>query len=111
MRSASTFATVLLAITTLAGPALAFDVQNSSGSSAGGSANLAPDASAPGVSLDMDLRAQLGLPEEKTKSSLEPKSGLQFGGGVFSGSGRINTSTMGYDESPWVAPRKPAGRD
>jgi len=110
MRSASTFAAVLLAIVTLASPALAFDVQNGGGTT-GGSANLAPDASAPGVSLDMDLRAQLGLPEEKTKSSLEPKSGLQFGGGVYSGSGRINTTTMGYDESPWVAPRRPAGRD
>ena len=81
------------------------------GAPASGSANLAPDASAPGVSLDMDLRAQLGLPEEKTKSSLTPKSGLSFGGGVFSGSANVNTSTMGYDESPWVAPRRPAGRD
>lgn len=110
MRTASTYAAVLLAITTLASPVLAFDVQNGGGAPAGGSANLAPDVSAPGVSLDMDLRAQLGLPEEKTKSSLTPKSGLSFGGGVFSG-GAVNTSTMGYDESPWVAARRPAGRD
>lgn len=111
MRSAPTFAAVLLALTTLASPVLAFDVQNGGGAPAGGSANLAPDVAAPGVSLDMDLRAQLGLPEEKTKSSLTPKSGLSFGGGVFSGSSNLNTTTMGYDESPWVAPRKPAGRD
>ena len=110
MRSASTIAAVLLAVAAVAPPALAFDVQNGGGASAGGAANLAPDVAAPGVSLDTDLRAQLGLPEDKTKS-METKSGLQFGGSVFSGSGAVNTSTMGYDESPWVAPRRPAGRD
>lgn len=112
MRSAATIA-VLLAVAMLATPALAFDVQNGGGAPAsGGSANLAPDAaSSAGVSLDMDLRAQLGLPEDKTKGLPETKSGLQFGGGVFSGAGNVNTTTMGYDESPWVAPRKPAGRE
>ncbi len=109
MRSVPIYAAVLLAV--LASPVLAFDVQNGGGSAAGGSANLAPDAAVPGVSLDMDLRAQLGLPEEKTKSSLTPQSGLTFGGGVFSGARGLNTTTMGYDESPWVAPRKPAGRE
>jgi hypothetical protein len=109
MRSATKFAAVLLAVT-LATPALAFDVQNSGPSAGGGSANLAPDAAA-GVSLDTDLKAQLGLSDEKNKNSLDGKSGLQFGGGVFSGSGQLNTTTMGYDESPWVAPRRPAGRD
>lgn len=109
MRSASTFA-VLLAFAMLATPALAFDVQNGGGTS-GSSANLAPDAAAPGVSLDMDLRQQLGLGEDKT-AGMGSKSGLQFGGGVFSGSGSaVNTTTMGYDERPWVAPRRPAGRD
>jgi hypothetical protein len=110
MRSTAKLAAVLLAFV-FGTPAMAFDVQNSGGApGSSGSANLAPDAAA-GVSLDTDLRAQLGLPEEKTKNSLDGKSGLQFGGGVFSGSGRLNTTTMGYDESPWVAPRKPAGRD
>ncbi|MFA5901303.1 MAG: hypothetical protein WC829_19550 [Hyphomicrobium sp.] len=108
MRSATTCA-VLLAIATLATPALAFDVQNSGGTP-GSSANLAPDASAPGVSLDMDLRSQLGLGEDKT-AGMASKSGLQFGGSVFSGSGNVNTTTMGYDERPWVAPRRPPGRD
>jgi hypothetical protein len=110
MRSAAKVAAVLLAIA-LGTPASAFDVQNSGGTPGStGSANLAPDAAA-GVSLDTDLKAQLGLSDEKTKNSLDGKSGLQFGGGVFSGSGQLNTTTMGYDESPWVAPRKPAGRD
>ena len=110
MRSAPTFAAVLLAVTMLASPVLAFDVQNGGGAPpSGGSSNLAPDAA--GVDLDMDLKAQLGLPEEKTKSSLATKSGLSFSGGVFGGQGNLNTTTMGYDESPWVAPRKPAGRD
>lgn len=112
MRSAPTFAAVLLAIAAIAPSALAFDVQNGGGVPASdGSANLAPGMSEPGVSLDMDLKAQLGLSDEKTKSSMPTKSGLQFGGGVFSGSRAINTTTMGYDESPWVAPRRPAGRD
>src|SRR5262245_55909632 len=106
MRSPAKVAAVLLAVV-LGTPALAFDVQNS-GPVNCGSANLAPDAA--GVSLDTDLKAQLGLPDEKTKNSLDGKSGLQFGGGVFSGSGSLNTTTMGYDESPWVAPRRPAGR-
>jgi hypothetical protein len=110
MRSAATIA-ALLALAVLGSPALAFDVQNGGGAPAGGSANLASDVAAPGVSLDMDLKAQLGLSDEKTKSSLDGKSGLQFGGGVFSGSSSVNTSTMSYDERPWVAPRVPAGRD
>lgn len=111
MRSAPAIV-VLLAVAALASPALAFDVQNGGGAPASGSANLAPGAaSQAGVSLDMDLRTQLGLPEDKTKSSPVSKSGLQFGGGVFSGSSSANTSSMGYDESPWVAPRRPAGRD
>lgn len=111
MRFASTFAAALLAVTTLASPVLAFDVQNGGGAPAGSSANLAPDASAAGVSLDMDLKAQLGISDENTKSSLLPKSGLSFGGGVFNGSSSANQTTLGYDDSPWVAPRRPAGRD
>lgn len=112
MRPALTLA-VLLAAASLASPALAFDVQNGGGAPAsGGSANLSPDAAAQaGVSLDTDLRAQLGMPEDKTKTSPLAKSGLQFGGGVFTGPNSANTSSMGYDESPWVAPRKPPGRD
>lgn len=111
MRTAMTIGS-LLAVAMLAAPALAFDVQTGGGASTGGAANLAPDAaSSAGVSLDMDLRAQLGLPEDKTKSMPASKSGLSFGGGVFSGSGRIDTSSMGYDESPWVAPRRPPGHD
>jgi hypothetical protein len=89
--------------------AMAFDVQNGGGQ-AGGSANLAPDASSvPGVSLDDDLRAQLGLANDKAVAA--SKSGLQFGGGVFSGSGTTNPTSMGYDESPWIAPRSRPGRD
>jgi len=109
MQSASTFA--VLALVMLASPALAFDVQNGGGDPALGSANLASEASVPGVSLDMDLRAQLGLPEEKTKNSLSTKSGLQFGAGVFSGAAAANPTALGYDESPWIAPRRPPGRD
>lgn len=110
MRSAMIFGS-LLAVALMAAPALAFDVQ-SGGGTPGAAANLAPDAaSSAGVSLDTDLRAQLGLPDDKTKSMPATKSGLSFGSSVFSGSGRIDTSSMGYDESPWVAPRRPAGRD
>jgi hypothetical protein len=110
MRSAPTFAAVLLAISMLVPPALAFDVQNGGRAPAsGGSANLAPEASSvPGVSLDTDLRAQLGLSESKAATS---KSGLQFGGGVFTGSGAMNSTSMSYDERPWVAPRMRPGRD
>lgn len=89
--------------------ALAFDVQNGGGQP-GGSANLAPGATAvPGVSLDDDLRAQLGLADNKAAAA--SKSGLQFGGGVFSGSASTNPTSMGYDERPWVAPRSRPGRD
>lgn len=111
MRSVPTFVAAL-ALALLAAPALAFDVQNG-GASGNGSAHLAPDlgADSAGVSLDTDLRAQLGLPDDKTKSSplgTLSKSGLQFGvsGGGSMGS---NTTTMGYDERPWVAPRSRPG--
>ena len=111
MRSVPTFVAAL-ALAMLAAPALAFDVQNG-GASGNGSAHLAPDlgADAAGVSLDTDLRAQLGLPDDKTKSSslgTLSKSGLQFGvsGGGSMGS---NMTTMGYDERPWVAPRSRPG--
>jgi hypothetical protein len=107
MRLAPTPAAALLAFFMLAPPALAFDVQNGGGQAAG-SANLAPDASeVPGVSLDHDLRAQLGLADEKAAAAA--KSGLQFGGGVFSGSAATNPTSMGYDERPWVAPRQRPG--
>jgi hypothetical protein len=98
-----------LALTLLAAPAFAFDVQNG-GASGNGSAHLAPDlgAEAAGVSLDTDLRAQLGLPNDRTTAGTATKSGLQFGvsGGGSMGS---NATTMGYDERPWVAPRSRPG--
>lgn len=107
----------LLVATLVAGAAigseagLAFDVQNGGGSQAAGSANLAPDpSSVPGVSLDDDLRAQLGLANDKANVAAS-KSGLQFGGGVFSGSAATNPSSMSYDERPWVAPRTRPGHD
>ena len=101
-------AAALLAFLMLATPALAFDVQNGGGQ-AGGSANLAPETSAvPGVSIDQDLRAQLGLADDR-KDAEAAKSGLQFGGGVFSAGGMSNPTSMGYDESPWVAPRQKPG--
>jgi len=106
MRSAPISAAALLVFFALAAPAMAFDVQNSGGQ-AGGSANLAPEASSvPGVSLDQDLRAQLGIADDRAAAA--SKSGLQFG---FSGGGMAskNPTTMGYDESPWVAPRTRPG--
>jgi hypothetical protein len=105
MRPAPISTAALLAFFVLAAPAMAFDVQN--GGQAGGTANLAPEASSvPGVSLDQDLRAQLGIADDR--AAAESKSGLQFG---FSGggSGPKNQTTMGYDESPWVAPRTRPG--
>ena len=82
MRFAPTPTAALLAFFMLAPPAMAFDVQNGGGQ-AGGSANLAPEASAvPGVSLDQDLRAQLGLADDR-KATAAAKSGLQFGGGCL----------------------------
>ena len=108
MPFAPTPAAAVLALLMLAMPALAFDVQNGDGQ-ARGSANLAPEASAvPGVSIDQDLRAQLGLADER-KDAAAGKSGLQFGGGVFSGGAITNPTSMGYDESPWVAPRQKPG--
>jgi len=106
MRPAPICTAALLAFFVLAAPAMAFDVQNGGGQ-AGGSANLAPEAtSVPGVSLDQDLRAQLGIADDR--ATAESKSGLQFG---FSGGGPgpKNQTTMGYDESPWVAPRTRPG--
>jgi hypothetical protein len=106
MRSAPISTAALLAYFVLAAPAMAFDVQNGGGQ-AGGSANLAPEASSvPGVSLDQDLRAQLGIADDR--AAAESKSGLQFG---FSGGGPgpKNQTTMGYDESPWIAPRTRPG--
>ena len=108
MQFAPTPAAALLAFLILAVPALAFDVQNGGGQ-AGGTANLAPEASAvPGVSIDQDLRAQLGLADDR-KDALATKSSLQFGASVFSGRGITNPSSLGYDESPWVAPRQKPG--
>jgi hypothetical protein len=112
MRSVAMLAAVL-AVSVLAVPALAFDVQNGGASGTGG-ANLAPDVgvATPGVSIDTDLKAQLGLPDDRTTAGTATKSGLQFGGGVFTGGGSgFNTTTMGYDERPWVAPRTRPGRD
>ncbi len=101
-------AAALLAFFMLATPVLAFDVQNGGGQ-AGGTANLAPEASSvPGVSIDQDLRAQLGLADDR-KDAAAAKSGLQFGGGMFSGGAVTNPSSLGYDESPWVAPRQKPG--
>jgi hypothetical protein len=98
----------MLAASLLASPAMAFDVQHGGGAPAsGGSANLTPDGSSvPGVSVDNDLRAQLGLSEQK--AAAESKSGLQFS---TSGGGVSNPTALGYDESPWIAPRSRAGRD
>ncbi len=65
MRFAPISTAALLAFFVLAAPAMAFDVQNGGGQ-AGGTANLAPEASSvPGVSLDQDLRAQLGLADDR----------------------------------------------
>src|SRR5262249_25961865 len=75
MRSVATLAAVL-AFSVLAVPALAFDVQNGGASGTGG-ANLAPDAdaaAAAGVSLDTDLRTQLGLPTDDKTTAGAPVS-------------------------------------
>jgi hypothetical protein len=107
MRQTPILVAALLAFLMLTPPALAFDVQKGGGES-GSSANLAPGASSvPGVSLDDDLRAQLGLSNDK--AAVDAKSGLQFGGGVFSGSSSVNSSSMGYDDRPWIAPRARPG--
>ncbi len=110
MRLAPTLTALLLAVS-LASPAAAFDVQHGGGAPAsGGTANLTPDGtSVPGVSIDTDLRAQLGLSEKK--AAADSKSGLQFSSGVFGGGIPRNATSLGYDESPWVAPRTRAGRD
>jgi hypothetical protein len=99
---------VLLALMTLAPPALAFDVQKGGGDPSG-VPGLTVDNSGGGVSLEDDLRAQLGLANDKAAADTKGGSGLQFGGGVFSGSGATNPSSMGYDERPWIAPRARPG--
>ena len=111
MRSAPTFAALLLAASLLAPSAMAFDVQHGGGAPAsGGSANLAPDGSSvPGVSIDTDLRSQLGISDQK--AAADSKSGLTFSSGVFGAAGMRNPTSLGYDESPWVAPRSRPGRD
>ena len=106
MRYALLVTALVACMATTPNAAMAFDVQNGGGQ-AGGSANLAPEASSvPGVSLDQDLRAQLGIADDR--ATAESKSGLQFG---FSGGGAgpKNPTTMGYDESPWVSPRARPG--
>jgi len=101
--------TAVLACLTLAPAAMAFDVQTSgAGPSSGGSVNLAPETVAPGVSIDHDLRAQLGIAEQSAATS---KSGLQFGTAVY-GRGPAassNPTALGYDDQPWVAPRTRPG--
>lgn len=113
MRTASTLGAAALAATLLASPALAFDVQQSGGHG-NGSANLAPDADAgsvpAGVSIDTDLRSQLGLAESKAAQGTA-RTGLQFSGDMYTNAGRVNPSSMGFDERPWVVPRSRAGRD
>lgn len=108
MRHSPLLIAAAMALLTLAPrTALAFDVQNG-GAQPGSSANLAPGASSvPGVSLDDDLRAQLGLADDKAAAAA--KSGLQFGGGVFTGPSAGNPTSMGYDERPWIAPRARPG--
>lgn len=109
MRQTPILVAALLAFLVLTPPTQAFDVQNGGGQP-GSSANLAPGASSvPGVSLDDDLRAQLGLADNKAAAA--SKSGLQFGGGVFSGSSSTNPTSMSYDDRPWIAPRARPGHD
>ena len=109
MRYALLVAALMACAATAPNAAMAFDVQNGGGQP-GSSANLAPGATAvPGVSLDDDLRAQLGLADNKAVAA--SKSGLQFGGGVFSGSTSTNPTSMSYDDRPWIAPRTRPGQD
>ncbi len=109
MPFAPTPAAALLAFVMLATPALAFDVQNGGGQ-AGGSANLAPEASSvPGVSIDQDLRAQLGLADDR-KDAAAAKSGLQFGGGVFSAGAHDQPDLDGLRREPVGGPAAEAGR-
>ena len=107
MRSAPISTAALLAFFVLAAPAMAFDVQNGGGQ-AGGTANLAPEASSvPGVSLDQDLRAQLGIADDRADGG-EPSPGCSSASPAAAPAPK-NQTTMGYDESPWVAPRAAPG--
>lgn len=102
------------AVCVAAEPVFAFDVQNGGGQAAG-SMNLQSDPAStpvPGVSLDQDLRAQLGLADDaKAKAADTNKSGFQFSTGPFGASANVNQSSLGYYDSPWVAPRQRPGRD
>ncbi len=110
MRYSFLVAVLMACAATTPNAAMAFDMQNGGGSPANGSANLAPGSTAvPGVSLDDDLRAQLGLADNQAAAA--SKSGLQFGGGVFSGSASTNPTSMGFDERPWIEPRTRPGHD
>ncbi|MBI1650790.1 hypothetical protein [Hyphomicrobium sulfonivorans] len=112
MRTASTLGAAIVAVALLASPALAFDVQQSGGHEGSGSANFAPDVGggSSGVSIDTDLRSQLGLAESKAAEGTA-RTGLQFSGDMYRGASRLNPSSMGFDERPWVVPRSRAGRD
>ncbi len=101
--------TAVLACLAFAQAAMAFDVQtHGGGPSSGGSVNLSPEVATQGVSIDHDLRAQLGIAE---KSALDSKSGLQFGTAVYGRgpSASTNPTALGYDDQPWVAPRTRPG--
>ena len=78
MRSAPISTAALLAFFVLAAPAMAFDVQNGGGQG-GGTANLAPEASSvPGVSLDQDLRAQLGLADDRATAASQVRAAVRL---------------------------------
>lgn len=111
MRPAPSLAAALIAFMMLQvapGAALAFDVQPGGGSVSEGSTGY--------VDLDEDLRAQLGQTKDTGASgvgagAVSKGTGLQFGGGVFSGSASTNPTSSSYDERPWIAPRTRPGHD
>lgn len=109
MRFAPITAAALLAALLPAAEVQAFDVQNGGGQ-AGGTPNLLADPSAaPAVSLDDDLRAQLGIANTAKDKEEAAKSTFQFSGDVFGGK-QLNQSALGYNEAPWVLPRTKPGQ-
>ena len=104
MRFAPTSTAALLAFFVLAPPALAFDVQNGGGQAGGYGQSGARSLRRSPASASTRICAPSSA-SPTISAAAAAKSGLQFGARRVARRRAKNPTSMGYDESPWVAPR------